>query len=478
MTCAREVRTQRIMGPVAIMFAICLGLVCMPAHGQQDQSTTAVPTMQDSAAQTDGGQLSASGAESQAPGEQTTSVQSSNAPSAVNLETGLPLRTLMSPIHWGHFSIFSASMIGSYDSNYTQSSPPQGAQSTFFNGLVVYALRHRKTQVDLQYMPTVWAGNGNVQSDFTNQAIDGFTSFDLSRKWSLNLHDTFRYAPQQFVWTTPTFSPDFTTNTATANPFMLIGQNSLMNNFNAALGGRLGERNQVSFAYTESFIKLSPQSNETPGSIYSVGDREDASALTASWSRNLTRRNSVNISYGFERMYERAFAQTTQFQNVSLGYTRVLRPTVSVSLEGGPGWATTHSGIEPARTTRTAQGSLSLFKAFREGGIAASFSRSNTFVGVISNNYNNRYDLSLTRRLFRRVQAQLGYGYVQQELTTRKRLDSGIGYASLAYSLTRNWSVFGSYDRLTFAGSQIPYPRRAFMGAGIRWAWTPKSQNQ
>lgn len=467
----REFSAREIGGSFALALAIAVVLASAPlrAQDQPAQATAQSGTV-------DAGSIPAAGA-SQA-SDPTTGAPGSSAPTAINLETGLPLRTLMSPIHWGHFSIFSASMLGAYDSNYTQSMSPQSAQSTFFNGLVVYALQHRKTQLDFQYMPTVWAANGNIQSDFTNQAIDGFTSFALSRHWGLQLHDTFRYTPQQFVWMTPAFSPDFISNTASSNPFLLTGQNTLMNVFTAGLDGRLGARNQVSFAYTETFIRLTPQQNETPGSIYALGDRESTSAFAATWTRNLSRKDSVNASYSFERMYQRTFGQTTEFQTVSLGYSHLITPTLSLSLEGGPGWATSDRGIAGSTTSTTAQGSVALFKSFREGGIAASFTRSNNFVGVISNNYNNRYDLSVSRRLFRRLQGQLGYGYVQQELTTKQRLNSGIGYASLAYSLTRNWSVFGSYDRLTFAGSQIPYPRRTFMGAGIRWSWTPRSQGR
>lgn len=476
MNCNREPRLQGSATRLALVLAAGVVLACGPSHAQQDQSATTPTAVQDGSVRTRPGQPDSTSVASYGSETNPSTSQGSDTPNAVNLETGLPLRTVMTPVHWGHFSLFSASLTGIYDSNFLQSMTPEAAQSTFLNTLVVYSLRRRRTQFDLQYMPTVWAANGQVHNDFANHAVDGFTSRALSRRWAVDLHDNFRYSPQQFGWTTPSFAPDFISNTAQSNAFLLADQKMLMNNFNATLNGELGERSRISVGYTETFIRLSPLSDNNSNSIYGVTSEENISAFTANWNRNLTRRNSVSVNYQFESMYEHYSGLRTHFQNVLLGYTRTLRPTLTLSLQAGPGWSSYHGGVGSSPRTRTAEGSFSLFKSFREGGIALSFTRSNNFVGVISNAYNNRYDVSVAHKLARRWRTQVGYSYVQQELTNSKRLNSGLANVSLDYSLTRNWSLFSSYHYFTYTGAQFPYSRRSVMGAGIRWAWTPRSR--
>ena len=122
-----------------------------------------------------------------------------NTPKVISLASGLPLQARLSPLHWGHLSLFAASLVGAYDSNFEMQQPAVGAQETFLNGLLVYSIQHRHSQLDLQYMPTVWAANGKLGSNFTSQAVDLTHSRSLSRHWTLNLHDQFRYLSQSVL---------------------------------------------------------------------------------------------------------------------------------------------------------------------------------------------------------------------------------------------------------------------------------------
>ena len=194
-----------------------------------------------------------------------------NTPRPISLESGLPLRANLSPVHWGHLSLFAASLLGAYDSNFEMQQPAVGGQETFLSALLVYSIQHRRWQLDLQYMPIVWAANGQLGSNFTSQAVDLTHSRSLSRYWTLNLHDQFRYSPNQFYWTNSTFTPDFASGTATSNPIFLINRTALLNNFDLQLDHQINARDQLGFAFDQGFVRLSQNTDTTAATLPASG---------------------------------------------------------------------------------------------------------------------------------------------------------------------------------------------------------------
>src|SRR5690349_16007705 len=189
---------RQLYGPTVLILAIWLVFACGLACAQDGESPDMPAGTANGSSTANSAQPSAASAVNSANptavaantlDTDTSQAQASDVPSAINIETGLPLRSLSSPLRWGHLSIMSATLVGAYDGNYLQNLTPQGAQLTFVNGLIVYGLRRRRTTFDIQYMPTVWAAQGRIQNDFANQALNAFTSFGLSRNWSISIQD-------------------------------------------------------------------------------------------------------------------------------------------------------------------------------------------------------------------------------------------------------------------------------------------------
>jgi hypothetical protein len=220
----------------------------------------------------------------------------------------------------------------------------------------------------------------------------------------------------------------------------------------------------LGFAFDEGFVRLSQNADTTPAtSAVSGVDEQLTSTASVRWTRTLNERSTMGVNYGFQHEYDPYSGDSTDYQNAGIAYTRQLRPSIGLSLEAGPSWS--HQFI-------TLQGSLALFKSFRNGGVAASFSRGTNFTGLISSSYNNRYDLSFSR-LVHRLEFQASYSYVQQSYLNAKQTDGGMISASLSYRLTRNWSAYSSYYYFNSTGSQSLLGPRQVMAAGIRWAWAP-----
>ena len=98
--------------------------------------------------------------------------QNSTQTVAKNLETGLPLRTVMSPLHWGHLSLLSFQGFEVYDSNYQPQQAIAGRQLTALQGLLVYSIQKAKSSLNLQYCPYVWFSQNSTYKNFTANALD------------------------------------------------------------------------------------------------------------------------------------------------------------------------------------------------------------------------------------------------------------------------------------------------------------------
>jgi hypothetical protein len=117
---------------------------------------------------------------------------------------------------------------------------------------------------------------------------------------------------------------------------------------------------------------------------------------------------------------------------------------------------------------------LQITKEGPKGGIGFSYTRNNSFNGVISNTFANIYAVTTNRRFTTRFRVSAQGSYVQQQVT------SGHGYtgtsASIepAWLLTRNWSVFGQVRYLHTEGNQLVMAPEEVVTGGVRWAWVPE----
>ncbi len=420
---------------------------------------------QDAAAATD----SASAEANQASAEQ---------PVAKNLETGLPLRSVMSPLHWGHLSILSFEGYEAYNNNRQPQLSPLGSQYTSFQGLVVYSIQKAKSSLDLQYNPYVWFSGSTSYNDFAAGAADLLTSHRFNRRWSLTAANNFQYSPNLANTLQSAFAADFASGTATTDPFMSVGRKSLLNNVDVTVNTQLSATSRLSFDGIDQFVRLGSYAGSSNlANVPDITQTLNAYGGGVTWTKQWNSRNSINIAYHYRRQTATGSVANTTYNSADVGFTRVLKPSLTLSLQAGPGLSESAIPVNPPQKHRqlTAQGSAQLYKSFSRGGIALSFYRNSEFSGVISNSFNNRYDLSVNRRLFTRWNAQVNASYIQQQYAGARNSTGELGWAELGYMLSRNWSVFTSYRYLKMSGNLALLGAQQMVAGGIRWAWQPES---
>ena len=398
-------------------------------------------------------------------------------PVAKNLETGLPLRSVMSPLHWGHLSLLSFEGFESYNDNNQPQLSPLGRQFTALQGLLIYSIQKARSAVDLQYSPYVWFSQNKTYKDFTANSVDFMTSHIFNRRWSISGNDNFQYSPNLANTLRSGFAADFISNTSSETPFLSVGRRSLFNNANVTLNSQLSDKSRLSFTAVDDFVRLGSYVGSATTTVPDIAERFNAYGGGVTWTRQWNSRNTINLSYNYRRQDTLGVVTHTSYNSADVGFTRVLKPSLTLSMEVGPGWSRSGLGSTgtPPQSRTTVQGSAQLYKAFHNGGVALSFYRNSEFSGLISNSYNNRYDLAFTHRLFTRLNFQVNGSYIQQEYVGKRSSAGELGWAELGYMLTRNWSVFGGYRYLKMSGNLALLGEQQLVSGGIRWAWQPEA---
>jgi hypothetical protein len=402
-------------------------------------------------------------------------------PATRSIETGLPLRSVVSPLRWGHLSLLSFTALSAYDINHQLQDVQQsslGSQFTLVQGLLIYSIQRTRWSLDFQYNPSLWFYNHSTHGDFAAHAVDFHIGHDLGRRWRLNLSDSYRYSPALANSLGPAFNVDFFTNTTSNNPFLATGRKFWTNNANLALDRVLNERSKLSFTFADSYTILSGGPTNQPGTTaFGTQDQLHAYGPGVTWSRQLNSRNAISLRYNYRRQTYPGSTGSTDFQNAGIGYNRVLSPSLTAMLQIGPGWSSSAAGSTHSYHRITLQGSAGLFKQFTNGGVTLSFERNNDFSGVISNGYNNRYNLAVHRRFYTRWSAGLSASYIQQEYMGRRTTTGELAFAQLGYQLNRSWSLFTSYRYFNSDNASVnnrPLGPQQVVVAGVRWAWEPE----
>lgn len=400
-------------------------------------------------------------------GSAQTSGAAADSEPVYSLQSGLPLQSRISPLHWGHLSLLSFSLMESYEDG---AMIPAG-EATMASGLVIYSIEHSRWRFDLQYMPMAWYASGTLRNNFSSHALDLSTSRNFGRFWKVSFSDQYRYSPNLTFMSPSGFNPDFSTGLSTRNPFLLLGRTSLANNATLGVNRQLNANNQLNLTLANSFVRVSGVSDPLAvGTINLPSDEQLYYNAQLNWSHKFNGNGSMSLGYGYTEQQERNQNSRLQYQSVTAGYTRRLRPTVTVSMGAGPAWS---------KRSLTAQGSISIFKAFRRGGVAAGFARDTQFEGVLGGGFHNRYDLSFQHPLWTRWNFLAGSSYVQQHLGGSPFSSNGVmAWSTLSFRMTPSWSIYSTYSYLNFGSNlNIPTAREAAV-LGIRWAWSPEGSGR
>lgn len=413
-----------------------------------------------------------------APADQDQS--STDRPAATNLQTGLPLRTVMSPLHWGHLSLLSFQGLESYNRSGAPQMMPLGNTFTTLQALIVYSIQKSRSSLNLQYDPYVWISKDRTSKNFAANGASLTTSHAFDSRWSVTGSDNFQYSPNMANTLQSAYAADFISNTSTQTPFLNVGRKTLFNSGYVTLTTQLSASSRLTFDGMDDFVRLGAFSTPLLPTIPNVAETMNSYGGGVSLNHRLNQRTSFSVSYNYRRQSTSGFVNNSSFNSANLGVTRVLTPTLNFSLQVGPGWnnpGATVTGV-PAPRQLTVQGTAELFKSFRRGGVSLSFYRNSQFSGVISNSYNNRYDVSVNRRFFTRWNLSASASFIQQQYIGRPASKGELGYGELGYMLSRNWSLFSAYRYLNLAGSPPWMGPEQMVSLGIRWAWQPETSHR
>ena len=393
-----------------------------------------------------------------------------------NLATGAALTTTKSPFRWGSLSVLSADILQVYDSNYLfLKDNPVSVHAGALRALVVYAVKTGRSNFSLQYRPQVWASGEATQVDYASHMVDFHTFRYLTSQWAININDQFASVPDRGRLEQIGFSSDYTNSSSTQNPFLATGRRLLTNSFGISVDHSLTARDRMELLVRHQYIRLSTPDNgvtaaQNPAAVLS--EQQDIGGELG-WTHTWRRDNEFGIKYAYDREYFQDFASQAQLHSVLFGFSRRLRPSLLLRLSGGPAL------LQPARpagalvtpdTRQTYTAAAALFKKFGRSGLTLSYSRSNNFTGLISDNLNDRYDVSYSQHWNRHVDTTIGGAYVRQSLTSQT-LQGKSAWTEIDYRLSRSWSFYGTYSYLTQAGGPLLYGPRQLVTSGIRWSW-------
>lgn len=397
-------------------------------------------------------------------------------PPDTDLGTGLPRKVLLTPFRWGHLSLLSFSAYEGYNSNPEFQRIPLGAYVTSLSALAMYSAKFSGWQMNLQYRPFVWFSSHETFRSFAATSADIRTMRRISSQWHWTLGDHFRYSPSHGTEQESGFIIDPSGGFSIGNAFLSSGRNALINGIAATLTDHYGEHSSLTFRANQTFTHLSSSlggitSNNLPS--------EQAMSFSsgATWRDQYTTSSSLSLEYTYRLQNASGTSQgDVQSHSAGIGWSHRFNRSLGMSASIGPAWSIYDKSEEQGRQGfgRTAvHGSLGVSEQFHKTIIVASVARSDSFTGVISGSFHNRFDVAVHREITRRLQCSASASYVQQQIEGERDTNGKLASAEMRYFLSRNWAVFGQVRYLKIVGNQrINQPEKSAI-IGFHWSWVP-----
>lgn len=389
-----------------------------------------------------------------------------------DLETGLPLKVLLTPFHWGRLSLLSFSAYEGYNSNPEFQRTPLGAYVTSLSALAMYSAKFSGWQMNLQYRPFVWITSQATLKSFAAASADIRTVRRINSQWHWTLGDHFRYSPTHSTEQVSGFIIDPSGGFSIGNAFLSSGRNALVNGIAATVSDHYSEHSSLTFRANQTFTHLSTYlSGDLPNDVPSQQAFSFSSG--ANWRNQYTTSSAANLEYTYRLQRASATAQgDVQSHTASVGWSHRFNRTLGMSGSGGPAWSL-YGQSKTGLGRTTVHGSLSFSEQFRKTVIVESFARSDSFSGEISGGFHNRFDLAAHREITSRLRCSGSASYVQQQNAGQRNTDGKLASAEARYFLSRNWAIFAQIRYLKIAGNErITAPEKSII-AGIHWSWVP-----
>jgi hypothetical protein len=273
--------------------------------------------------------------------------------------------------------------------------------------------RHR-ARLNFTYSPGFTFYQRHSSLDQTSHAL----AFNFA--YRLSPHVTFT-AQDSFVKTSEFFGPlafngvDTLPNPLQSPNLTLIAPvaNTLINSANVGISYQFGLNDMIGATGNSSLLQYLNQ-NQVPGLSDSSGE-----GAGAYYSHRFANRNYLGINYQFQRfLTDTTLAQagTTQLQtradSIYLSYSLYLKPTLSLSVFGGPQYSDTFGGTLVPQRMWSPSGGGSLSWQGKETSFAAGFSRRITDGGGLLGAVRaNSADASFRAQLTKTVTGSVGADY-------------------------------------------------------------------
>ena len=294
-----------------------------------------------------------------------------------------------------------------------------------------------------------------------NEADQNFAAdfkYRLSPHVTLSLRDTFRKTsnvlnqPNQDL-AQPISGGAFGANNSLIAPVADV----LTNTGNVEITYQFSANGMIGASGTFTNLHY-PNQSQVPGLFDS-----SSKGGSAFYNHRLSKMHYVGASYQYQQFlsFPTGGQSQTQAHSAFLFYTLYLKPTLSVSLWGGPQYSDTQQFLLASTQAWSPAGGGSVSWQGRLTSFAASYSRRiNDGGGLVGAVHSNSADASLRRQLTRNVSASVGASYAQNRVVDAVPLFSNNGHtvsgtASVQRQIGEHFNLQAQYTRLHQSYSNI-----------------------
>jgi hypothetical protein len=400
--------------------------------------------------------------------------QDQEQPPVTDLETGLPLHYFLTPFHWARFSLLSVTSYEGYNSNPQVRSGPVGAWITSVSTLALFSSQFAGWQLNAQYQPFIWFSSHRTLKDFAAASADIRTIHHVNETWHWTLADRLRYSPTHSTEQSTGFVSNPGGGFSIGNAFLSSGRNVFVNGLAGTLTARYNSNSILIFRANQDYTRLSRFSGTQSDSIPVQTAATFASGFT--WRERLSESDSITGEYTYRyQTTSGTSARNVDSHAASIGWSHKFTRSLGAAANAGPAWSFyAGNGTGPSRERTTVHGALTLSDEFRKGGVIFSFARSNSFIGILSDSFHNRYDMHVHREFSARFHVSATASYVQQQASSARNTKGELFTVESRYFFNRNLAAFSQVRYLNITGNQrIVRPEKSIT-IGIRWAWVPE----
>jgi hypothetical protein len=389
------------------------------------------------------------------------------------LNSASPLGGENGPLQWGWLSVRSASFLQFFN-NVTLDNPgtqptSQDLSASQLSTLIV--LNHafgdsRRTQLTVQYAPSLFISEGHVYANALNQTAGVDTTVQLNPRWSLQISDRFSYYGNQRYFSGLSLGVDYTQGTVAQNNFLNGPGRVIYDTVGTSFAYLWSPRTTVSFAptfgYQNSTGALNSGQNLT--AFYGGGQATVSHALSATQTVGIT---YVGQYGSYTNTSTTAGPQSNSLlQDLLISYGKQVGASWRLSL--GLGLVDSTGGNDQIGLAASA----GITKSFRRMDFALNYYRGHQFNGYITSASSDRIDLVNTIRWNRRFTTSTSAAYFRTSGSLTPGPSGVYATEQLNFGLTRALSFTGSiaYTKQTGDGVYVQNGHTRLATIGIAWS--------